>query len=178
MNSLAFLQMSVRITESRVWLRKWKIKQKTCVFHHWCRNLWQKPSLKQQCAGVPTMLNSFTLAVSWLFHCLFIWNGNQVMLPAPSPGIWLHNTSSIFCNQSLPLLFSHCVPGFWRGFHLNISAKEKVKNKRKCLCICNVWRMSTLFHAFARSLNDSWFGTYASQTFSVLLNFGCQSQRF
>lgn len=83
-----------------------------------------------------------------------------------------------FCNQSLPLLFSHCVPGFWRGFHLNISVKEKVKNKRKCLCICNVWRMSTLFHAFARSLNDSWFGTYASQTFSVLLNFGCQSQRF
>jgi len=58
-----------------------------------------------------------------------------------------------------------------------MSVKEKLQSKRKCLCICNVWRMSTLFHAFAWPFCDRWFGTYASQTFDVLLSFGCQSQK-
>lgn len=174
-----FLQMSVRITESRVWLRKWKIKQKICVFHCWCCNLWQKPSLRQWCAGVPTMLNSFTLAVSWLFHCLFIWNGNKVILPAPSPGIWLHNTSFIFCSQSLSVLFSHCAPHYLAFGEVSIWIWVQRKNLkiRESLCICKVGRISKLFHAFVRSFTDSWFGTYASQTFSVL-NFGHKSQRF
>lgn len=56
------------------------------------------------------------------------------------------------------------VHGFWRGFHLNMSIKENLKYKKNCLWVWNVWRMFKLFHALGWSLNDSWFGTYASQT--------------
>lgn len=81
---------------------------------------------------------------------------------------------------TLSAIFPLCttLPGFWRGFHLNMSVKEKLENKRKCLCICKVWRMTKLFHAFAWSFTDSWFGTNASQTCYVLLNFGCKNQIF
>lgn len=89
------------------------------------------------------------------------------MLPAPSPGIWLQNTSSFFLQPITPCAISSLcttVHGFWRGFHLNMSIKENLKYKKNCLWVWNVWRMFKLFHALGWSLNDSWFGTYASQT--------------
>lgn len=123
-------------------------------------------------------------------HAEFIYFGSFLIIPLPIYLKW--KPSHVACSfsrhmitqyifhfsQSItPCAFSPLcttVSGFCRGFHQNMSGKEKFKNKN-CLCIWNVWRISTLFHAATWSFNDDWFGTYGSQTSSVLLSFGCQS---